>query len=201
MINPYAPHGQGFPGQPVYSQPPNHPQQPGWPQPPGNPQAGYPGGYQPTPPRGPSGATAIIAGLLAMLGALIGLFMGVMSVVTTIADGEFEVIGALAGLVGTAFGLALLIGAILLLLRKMIGRRLVVSGCVMAVVLGMIVMCDMIIGISGNPSREPVSIGLTVMMGFVFPVVTLVLAMLPSTAMWIRAKQNAVAPQYPPYQG
>lgn len=202
MNYPPGPHGQGFPGQPVHGQPPGYPQQPGWPQHPGYPPAGYPGGYQPKPPGGPSGATGIIAGLLALVGGLVGTCFAVLSVIIMIMDGEFDVAGAIFGLLGIAFGLALFIGAILLFQRKMIGRRLVVGGCVVAILFGIAAIGDMVIGISGDPSREPVSIGFAVLVGIVVPVLTLVLAMRPSTTVWIRAKQNALAPQfYPPYPG
>lgn len=197
MNYPHGPHGQGFPGQPVYGQPPGYPQQPGWPQ-----QPGYPGGYQPKPPGGPSGATGIIAGLLALVGGLVGTCFAVLSVIIMIMDGEFDVAGAIFGLLGIAFGLALFIGAILLFRRRMIGRRLVVGGCAVAILFGIAAIGDMVIGISGDPSREPVSIGFAVLVGIVVPVLTLVLAMLPSTAVWIRAKRNVLAPQfYPPYPG
>jgi hypothetical protein len=190
MNYPHGPHGQGFPGQPVYGRPPSYPQQPGWPQQPTYPHAG------------PSGATGIIAGLLALVGGLVGTGFAVLSVIIMIMDGEFDVAGAVFGLLGIAFGLALLIGAILLFRRKTIGRRLVVGGCAVAVLFGVAAIGDMVIGISGDASREPVSIGIAVIVGIVVPVLTLVLAMLPSTSAWIRAKRNAIAPQfYPPYPG
>ncbi|WKG03540.1 hypothetical protein [Mycolicibacterium sp. HK-90] len=98
--------------------------------------------------------------------------------------------------------MAQFIGAILLWRRKMIGRRLVVAGCAVAILLGVVVLGDTTIGISGDPTREPLAISIVVAVGLVLPIVTLVLAMLPSTTKWIRAKQNAVAPQYyPPYPG
>lgn len=178
MNYPHGPHGQGFPGQPVYGRPPSYPQ------------------------AGPSGTTGIIAGLLALVGGLVGTGFAVLSVIIMIMDGEFDVAGAIFGLLGIAFGLALFIGAILLFRRKTIGRRLVVGGCAVAALFGVAAIGDMVIGISGEPSREPVSIGIAVVVGIVVPVLTLVLAMLPSTTAWIRAKRYAIAPQfYPPCPG
>lgn len=202
MNYPHGAHGQGCPGQPVYGQPPSYPQPAGWPQQPGYPQAAYPGGYPPKPPAGPSGATAILAGILALVGGFVGTCVALVSVIVMIMDGEFDVVGAVFGLLGIAFGLALFIGAILLFRRTMIGRQLVIVGCAMAAVFGVAAIGDMIIGISGEPSREPVSIAVAVVAGLVLPVLTLVLAMLPSTRTWIRAKHNAITPgAYRPYPG
>ncbi|MUM28612.1 hypothetical protein FZI88_21195 [Mycobacterium sp. CBMA295] len=119
--------------------------------------------------------------------------------------------GAVFGLFGVAFGLVLFNGAILLWRRKMIGRWLIVGGCAVAILLGLVAFAELLIGISGEPSHEPAAFGTLAVLGFVFPILTLVLALLPSTTNWICAKQNPqdpVAPQvyspfqgYPPHQG
>ncbi|MCV7110502.1 hypothetical protein [Mycolicibacterium setense] len=212
MTFPNGPYGQGFTDTPGYPQQPGYPQHPGWPQQPGHfpgyPQPGYPAGYQPNLPKGPSGATGIIAAILALPGALVGLFYVVTSVVIIWSDHEYAV-GAVFGLAGAAVGLALFIGAIALFRRKMIGRRLIIGGCAVAILSGLAALCDMAIGITGNPSREPVGFSVAIIVGLVFPTLTLVLAMLPSTARWIQAKPakpHPVAaqayqpsPAYPPY--
>ncbi|MGV0807637.1 hypothetical protein [Mycolicibacterium setense] len=207
MTFPNGSYGQGFPGTPGYPQQPGYPQHPGWPQQPGHfpgyPQPGYPAGYRPNLPKGPSGATGIIAAILALPGALVGLFYVVTSVVIIWSDHEYAV-GAVFGLAGAAVGLALFIGAIALFRRKMIGRRLIIGGCAVAILSGLAALCDMAIGITGNPSREPVGFGVAIIVGLVFPIVTLVLAMLPSTARWIQAKpaklHPAAAQAYQPSQ-
>lgn len=202
MTYPNGPYGQGFSGQPGYPQQPGFPQQPGWPQHQGWPQQpGYPGGY-PLKPPGPSGATAIFAGILALPGGLVGLFYVVLSVFLMWSDHEFDPVSAVAGVAGAAVGLTLFVGAIALFRRKMIGRWLVVGGCAMAILFGIAALGETVIGFSGNPSREPAEIGMTILVGLVFPILTIVLAMLPSTARWIRAKQDVVAPPYySPYPG
>lgn len=213
MTFPNSPYGQGFPSTPGYPQQPGYPQHPGWPQQPGHfpgyPQPGYPAGYQPNLPKGPSGATGIIAAILALLGGPVGVCFGAMTVFIMFTDAEFDAIGVVLSLFGVAFGLALLLGAIALIRRRMIGRRLIIGGCAVAILSGLATLCDMAIGITGNPSREPAEIGLTIIVGLVFPILTLVLAMLPSTARWIQAKPakpHPVAaqayqpsPAYPPY--
>lgn len=219
MTFPSGPYDQGFPEQPGFSQQPSFQvqppiyshqpgfgqQQPGWPQ-----QPGYPGGAQPTPSRGPSGATAIIAGILALLGGLFGVLFGALSVAVMIGDSDFDAMGAVFSLFSITFGLVLFNGAILLWRHKMIGRWLIVGGCAVAILLGLLAFAELFIGISGAPTRDLGAYVMLAVLGFVFPILTLVLVLLQSTTRWVGATQDPqnTAPQvyspfqgYPPHQG
>ncbi|MGY1988949.1 hypothetical protein [Mycolicibacterium fortuitum] len=208
MTFPNGPFGQGFPGQPDY-QPPAYTQQP---LPPllGQ-QPGYPG--QQPPPRAsgePSGVTGMIAAVLAVLGGVSGLGTGVIGAFGLVALGSLRhvtggtyALVVVAMLLGVAFGLALFVGAILLFQRKMIGRWLVVGGCAAAIISGLVSF-----GVdAGLKSDYPEYAGTSAvgLISLVPPIATLVLALVPSTSEWIRAKQNPPAPQpyppYPPYPG
>ena len=208
-----GPNDQGFPEQPGFSQqpsfgvqPPVFSHQPGFgQQPPGSPQQpSYLGGNQPTPPRGPSGATAIIAGILALLGGLFGILFGALSVAVMVGDHKFDAMGVVFSLFGIAFGLVLFSGAILLWRRKMTGRWFIVGGCAVAILLGLLAFAELFIGISGAPTREAGAYVMLAVVGFVFPIATLVLVLLQSTTKWISATQSPQnpAPQgYSPFQG
>ncbi|MGV0810593.1 hypothetical protein ABQF34_01385 [Mycolicibacterium boenickei] len=193
MTFPSGPYPQGFPAQPGFSRQPGFGQQPGYPQPGWPQQLSYPGGPRPTPPpRGPSGATGIIAGILALLGGLVGVALPVLCGLIMWSDREFYGLGAAFGLAGFTFGLALLIGAVLLWRRRMIGRWLIVVGCTVAILAGVVPVIMTI------EERDLTSVLVYAVPLGVFPILTLVLTLLPSTAKWVRAKQNAVAPQYYP---
>ncbi|OHT97234.1 hypothetical protein [Mycobacterium syngnathidarum] len=196
MNHPYGPYGQGIPQQAGYPQPAGWSQQPGWPQQSGYPPSGYPGYPQPKLPGGPSGATGILAGILALLGGLAGLCFSPLSVVTMVSDHAFDIVGAVVVLFGAGFGLALFIGAILLFRRNMNGRRLVIGGCGLAILTGLAVLAEQLTKYDFDGGAV-----LTIAVPlFVFPILTLVLTMLPPTARWIRAKPSPVAVQYqPPY--
>ena len=218
MTFPSGPSGSGFPEQPDFSQqpsfgvqPPIFSHQPGFGHPPEYPQqSGYPGSPQAAPPSGPSGATAITAAVLALLGGLFGVFFGAVGAAVMVSDGDFDAMGVVLIVFGIAFGLALFNGAVLLLRRRMIGRWLIVGGCAVAILLGLAVFADMLLGISGAPSHDPAAFGAIALPGFVFPIATTVLVLLPSTTSWIDAVQDSQnpAPQvhspfqgYPPHQG
>lgn len=196
MNYPNQPYGQGFSGQPGYFQ------QPGWPQQPGYPQPGYPGGYPP-PPRGPSGATGILAGLLALFGGLVGIGLGAVAIFALFFSGQEERDARmfLSPVIGFAYALLLLIGAILLFRRKSIGRWLIIGGSA-AVLVFWAFLGGTVIGVSDEPRRDLVAIGIRILAGLVFPILTLVMTFLPSTTKWIQAKPNRSAAQhYPPYLG
>ncbi|CRZ17262.1 hypothetical protein [Mycolicibacterium neworleansense] len=198
MNHPNLPYGQGFTGQPGYPRQPTWPQQPGYPQQPGWPH-GYPqGGYPPKPPRGPSGATAIFAAILALLGGLAGLVMVLMAVIIKISDHDFDAMDVLFGLACAACGSALFIGAISLFRHKMIGRPFVVGGCTTAILIGVAALIE-------EFTRQVPDLGAFLSVAvplFAFPMLTLVLTLLPATKTWIQAKQNPVAAQYyPPHAG
>lgn len=193
------------------------------------PQYPQPGAYPapPTAPAQPSGGTAITAGVLAALGGLLSLGVTAVSlffliVIASIGSNfdrsdlkfldsiyGFLAIGMVAmviiGLVlGTILSVLLIAGAVLLFRRKMLGRWLVVSGCAVAIVSNLMTYFFTTAVTSGDwTSPESVA---SALVGLAFPIVTMVLVLLPSTTAWIRAPRNPVAPQYfpqypPPHQG
>ncbi|MEV0671359.1 hypothetical protein [Mycobacterium sp. NPDC050441] len=199
MTFPSGPNGPEFPEQPAFSQqpvfetpPPIYSHQPGFGQP------SYPGGYQPAPPSAPSAATGIIAAILALLGGLAGLLFGTLIIVMMISKDRSEIPAAVVALLCIGSGLALIIGAIQLWRHKVISRGLIAGGCAATMLAGVVFL------IEGFTNTEPSAGGLVTIavLIFIFPIVTVVLTMLPSTKAWLQAKQNPVAPQYyPPYQG
>jgi hypothetical protein len=208
---PNGPYGQGLPGQPGYPQQPGYPPpQPGYPQQPGYPPPGYPQqpyGMPPSAPVPPSGVTGIIAGVLAGLGGLAnvvgGLFMafGLSILIGETSDAARSAWTPLVAITGLNIvaGVLLLIGTVTLLLRKMIGRWLVAAGCSASILSTLINLTWTPSAIADYEYDRGVAADLV---GVIFPIATLVLVLLPSTAAWIRAKQNPIAPQpYPPYPG
>ncbi|MFL0289825.1 hypothetical protein ACJH6J_02115 [Mycobacterium sp. SMC-18] len=211
MTYPQGPYGQGFPGQP------GHPPQPGYPQgyPPqpvyqqGYPQpVGYPGGYPPMPPAPPSGGTAIGAAVLSILGALANGGMalaGFSSIARIRSESAASFPGGTYALAivfvasGLVAALLLIVGATMLFMRKMPSRWLITAGCAL-VIGGTVISYGLHNAISeyeGGPRLG--------FLGLLFPILTMVLALRPSTVAWIQAKHTPVAPQYfpqyPPYQG
>ncbi|MGW4098542.1 hypothetical protein [Mycobacterium sp. NPDC004974] len=154
MTFPNGPFGQGFPDQPGYPPQPGYPQQPGFPpmlgqpQQPGFPQQpGYPGGQPPYALASgePSGATGMIAATLAGLGGVLGVGAGAVAVFGLVAIGSLRhasggtyALMVVSMLLSIIFGLTLLVGAVLLFQRKMIGRWLVVGGCAVAILGGLV---------------------------------------------------------------
>lgn len=223
MSYPNAPYGPGFPGQqPGYAQQQGYQQQPFYQQP-GFPQQGYPqqpvfpGGYQPPAmpplaPASPSGGTGITAGVLAGLGALANLGAGIFGLVGLAAlnsDSTFQSTSGISGgvsallivmtLLSVVIGLVLLAGTVTLLQRKMVGRWLVVAGCAMTIV-GSLVSLGLSAAVTARYGYYGGN-GFAVL-GLIFPIATLVLALLPRTTAWIQTKPNPLAPQsYSPFQG
>lgn len=215
MTYPNSPFGQGFPGQPGDQQP-LYTQQP---PPPILGQPGYPGQQPPAQAPGePSGVTGTIAAVLAGLGGVVGLGSGAITGfhafalhdLMNISGGTYAIV-IVGAVISAAFGLPLLIGAILLFQAKIIGRWLVVGGCagaIASVLFALVVDTAIRSDYPGYPgATTPVSLA-----SLIFPIATLVLALVPSTAAWIEAKQNPaaaqpspqnpVAPQpYPQYPG
>jgi hypothetical protein len=193
------------------------------------PQYPQPGAYPvpPAAPAQPSGGTAITAGVLAALGGLLSLGITAVSLFLLIAitsigsnfdrsDVEFldSIFGILAigmvavviiGLVlGTLLSVLLISGAVLLFRRKMLGRWLVVSGCAVATVSNLLTSV-FTTAVTSDHWYSPESV-VSALLGLAFPIITMVLALLPSTTAWIRAEPTHTAPQYfpqypPPYQG
>lgn len=203
MNYPNGPHGQGFPGQ----QPVPPPQWAYSQQPYGPPQ---PYGYPPAPPAAaPNGATGIIAGVLAGLGGLANIVGGIFMAIGLAAIGSddsslgesvyWTPIIAIAVL-NIVAGLLLAAGTVMLLLRKMIGRWLVVAGCAVSIVSSLISL-----GISSAVAAYTSTGKATDVVGLIFPIATLVLVLVPSTTAWINAKRTSAPPQHyppqPPYPG
>ena len=194
MSHPYGPDGQDAPRQPDLRPPPvisstGAPQQP----------------YSSAPGK-PSGATGIGSAVLATLGGLSGFVVAVVggiggSTLVRLERPLGYVITTFAGVVtSVAFGAMLLAGAVLLFRRKMIGRHLVIAGSITAVASYALFFA----GVVTSPDRHisAFGIGVTVVVACLFPIITLVLALLPSTLEWIRAKPNPLAAQqYSPFQG
>jgi hypothetical protein len=215
----------GYPQQQGYSQQPGYPQhgypqQPGYPQPQGYPQYnGYSGGYQypPMRPPGPSGGTANAAAVLAGLGALAMLGFGmlvltaagspdprpVLSTTPSRSSNAGDVIFVIVGVAVIVAGIMLAVGTLTLLQRKMVGRWLVVAGCAIAIltsVLFVILFMTLLSKADGEAAAAGAILAIyggPVFLGVAFPVLTLVLALRPSTAAWIRARPNVP----PPFRG
>jgi hypothetical protein len=151
----------------------------------------------------PSGIGAIITAVLAGIGALLTLSNGIagLSGLAALAgDAGLRTLAlrtpgaltltVLATLLSVACGLLLLAGTVALLRRKMIGRRLIVSGCVL-IILGSLISLGLNLATTARYGSYGIS-GLAIL-SLVLPIATLVAALLPSTAAWIRAKQDLVA--------
>ncbi|MDV3123429.1 hypothetical protein M1247_00750 [Mycobacterium sp. 21AC1] len=159
-----------------------------------------------------SGTTGIFAGVLAGLGAVANLGGGLLGFIGLAAagfdtdtpgiSGGVYALAILGLLLSVVCGLVLLAGTVTLLQRKMIGRWLVVGGCALSIVgglisLGLAAALSSYAGFGGNFSGAAPTV-----VGLIFPVVTIVLTLLPSTTAWIQAKQRPLtAPYYPPYHG
>ena len=215
MNYPYGPYGQGLPGQPGYPPQGGYPQQGGYPpqggypqQPGYPPQGGYPGGqqpYLPTPPpsTSPSAATGIIAAVLSGLGGLanvVGGLLATFGLSVMISESTYDIgSGAWTGLIAITMlnivaGVLLSVGTVMLLLRKRSSQWIVVAGCAVSIVSSLISL-----SLASTIADYQYSGKGADVVGLVFPIVTIVLALLPSTAAWIRAKQNGAPP--PPHWG
>lgn len=209
MTFPNSPYGQGFPDQPGFPQP-SYTQQPSPPIFGHQPQPGYPGAG---PAREPSSATGVTAATLAAFGAVAGLGTGVIAAMVIYVQansphvsGEILATAIIATLFNCAFAVLCGLGAIRLFERKTRGRSLVIWGCALSIASALLLY-----GVTaGEAESYALARGAYAGVGIVFPIVTLVLVLLPSTAAWIRAKpdpvvpqphpQNPVAPQFhPPY--
>jgi hypothetical protein len=192
---PYSAPSGGFPAQPAPGYPapsgdfPAQQPYPGQPSYPGGfaaqpyPQAPYPApGYGMQPPQ-PNGATAIIAGVLAVLGglaSLLGLITGAIGI-AGLGFLHWLFIVALVEnliLVGT-----LLPGGILLFLRKPMGRLLTIIGSGFAIFVALATVVVDMVGIGHyGAGLFPGFLGL--LLTLVPAVATLVLAIVKPTAQW-----------------
>lgn len=184
-------------GQPTYGQQ-AYGQAPAWAQPQhGQPPFGQPPFGQPQvfgqPTVRPSGATAVIASVLAFLGALHMFASGVLAVVVLQANSSHMesyllVVGAQAVLSFVAMGL-LVGGAIGVLRHSMSGRRILVIGAGLVLVIQLVAVIASFASDTFSESGAGLSSfpALTLVL-LAFPIATGVLAMLPSTVAWIRAR-------------
>ncbi|OBB17240.1 hypothetical protein A5761_10615 [Mycolicibacterium setense] len=155
--------------------------------------------------------------MLAALGAVAGLVGGAFAAIglaalsgissTSDISGGVYALVVLVVLFNFVFGLTIATGAVLLFQRKMLGRWLVVAASALAILSSLISF-----GVGAAAASAYGTYGgggLFQLFGLVFPIATIVLALLPSTTAWINAKPSPVAPQfyppmpqqYPPYQG
>ncbi|WP_340687077.1 hypothetical protein LCL61_13010 [Amycolatopsis coloradensis] len=167
------------------------------------PPQGYPApGAYPPPMRQPSGATAIIAGILAVLGGL-WFLAGLTSHVIELSHYviSFLVVGAALDLVSTAL---LLGGGIMLLLRKRAGRVLTVIGAASAI--GFVALTFLLRAIGhfyfsyGGVSLH-FGFGWLLFVVLIPAIATLVLALVSPTARWLAAKPKADGAVQPPNFG
>ncbi|MEV0249905.1 hypothetical protein AB0H76_25115 [Nocardia sp. NPDC050712] len=162
-----------------------------------------PHAYGPPPA---SGATGIIATLLALAGGLMngGLAIaGVVSItqtwqgpLTMQPDGNFQTEPSIAHIDGVEAAwcagtgitaLLLLLGGILLLLRSPVGRVLVASGSVLALLLAVLPFLFSAMLLDSAMLADS-SILLLLGIGGFFPFLTLVLACIPPTGRWIATR-------------
>lgn len=139
----------------------------------------------------PSGATAKAAAVLALLGGIANL---VLAAVLVAAGGYVSeqdrppgwyratiYVVAAAGFISAG---ALLAGAVMTLTRKRFGPQIVAVGCALCIATFFVDLAMALsaageggVGVSGSPGRY--------LSGLIFPALTLVLALLPSTKRWL----------------
>jgi hypothetical protein len=143
-------------------------------------------GYPVTEPK-PSGATAITAGVLAVLGGLVAL-TGVVGGLIKWASLDSPFLPALIGLVSSALLIALLLpGGILLLLRKPVGRMLTIDGSALAIVLYAAFFLITLLGADQPALAGFAAVGGLAALLFMVPAIaTLILAIAKPTARWVR---------------
>lgn len=156
-----------------------------------------------TPGVSSSRVTAFITAALAAIGALLTLgngIAGLSGLVALAGDAGLRTLAlrtpgaltmtVLATLLSVVCGILLLAGTVALLRRKKIGRRLIVAGSVL-IIAGSLISLGMSIAMTGAYGAP--GTGVLAILSLVLPIATLVLALLPSTAAWTRAKQGLVA--------
>ncbi|WP_142253866.1 hypothetical protein [Mycobacterium sp. NS-7484] len=144
----------------------------------------------------PNAVTAIVTAVLAVIGGLLTLgngILGLSGLSALVTDAGLRSLAlrspgvltmtVLATLLSVVCGVLLLAGALALVRRKVIGRRLIVIGSALIIV-GSLVSLWINVATTGSYAA-PGSSGLAVL-SFALPIVTIVLAVLPTTARWIR---------------
>ena len=149
---------------------------------------------QPYPMPRPSGVTAIFAAVLALAGGAWQLF-GVFWFGWYPSAGNY-----VSKAVGLAAGLLLVLGGVLLLMRKPAGRVLCVLGAALVVLVKLLIIVLQAMPPTGfylsigGPRLIPAGPSVIErILLFVPPIVTIVLALLPATTRWLRPP-----PPYPP---
>jgi hypothetical protein len=168
------------------------------------PQGGHP--YPGMAPK-PSGATGIIAGILAIIGGL-WFLSGFVFHVIYITDGNTMLYFLLGAVLDFLVGILLLIGGILLVMRKGAGRVLTVVGAASAILIGLLSVVLRLVGTHFFLSFGGVSflygfVGLIVQI-LLPAIATMVLALIPPTARWVAKRPVVLMPPqnfgYPPGQ-
>ncbi|GAA4543771.1 hypothetical protein [Amycolatopsis samaneae] len=207
---PGQPPGQGQPGVP-----PQYPPSGGYPVPGQPPAYGqpYPAAYPPMPGfvpphQKPSGATAITAGVLAVLGSLYFLVNVILQLIALFAYRSRSGAWILYVTTGIYLVLAglLLIGGILLLAKKPAGRMLTIIGSGLALAL---VVLGIVLSLVGMDSLRHLNgsliarAGVSSLVLIVIPATaTLVLSLVRSTAAWAgKGRPTAVYPPGGAYPG
>lgn len=182
---------QEQPGGYPQSQPPQYPSYPG----------NYPGGGIDQSTKPPSGGTAITAGVLAALGAVWGAYAGISNLAATSdAADETAWIVWMQGIVFLVELVTLGPGAILMFLRKPVGRWLTAGGSALHIIQGVVALIGITSLVSDHISNSAAFLGAGAV-GLVIvllpAIATLVLALVPLTGRWL-AWGSARSPQQPP---
>ncbi|GED96844.1 hypothetical protein [Gordonia crocea] len=195
---------------------PNDPygQQSGYPAPgypmPGYPAPGMPAAYDPYvaaygpmgPYGAPSGGTAITAIVLAYLGVAAGVVGMITSIVGlslgTVSGAHRLPVFYWASAIFDLIPITLLaIGATMMIRRRQAGRILVVAGCAVTLLAGVVggVVTGVLAGTGGNQAGAYlIGVVIGAVLAMIPPVVTVVLALLPATLRWLQAPQMGVGP-------
>ncbi|MBB4688455.1 hypothetical protein [Amycolatopsis jiangsuensis] len=193
------PGSQPMPAQPYGQAPGQYPQQPYGQQ--QQPYPAYPGGPGALQPK-PSGATAIIAGVLAILGGLFALF-GVVGGAILLGHSGGVGPGLVALIVNLAQAGLLLYGAVALFMHKPAGRLCVLIGSGLAIAVSVVSVVLITVGVSAvGGGAEVIGAGIAgALVGLIPPIATLVLALVKPTVEWVSqgAQQPATGgyPQQP----
>ncbi|MEZ0363887.1 hypothetical protein ACAG26_09340 [Mycobacterium sp. pUA109] len=177
-----------------WQQPPG---QPGWPMPPTQQPYGQPG--YPPPPR-PSGATAITAAVLSFLGCAIYAITAVLLLATVArrrnrlpVDGTHFLV--FMGMVLSAVAVALLVGGVMLLCRRLSSRVILIITCATSVAMQIValVFAELIRSAHRHydgPLHAAI-IGIVVTAAIGVP--TTIVALAPATKRWCLARTSTTA--------
>ncbi|MFX0573267.1 hypothetical protein [Nocardia nepalensis] len=162
--------------------------------------------YEPYPPvavpaPAPGGGTAITAGVLASLGSVsqllgggMSIVLGVTDVVTDLADYDstglfaqhwFKPYSVVTGVIAVIAAILLGVGAVMMFVRKPLGRVLVVAGCAVVVIAGIAGSVVTLRYTTSGGGAATIGGGISGLIGLVFPIATAILALVPSTTRWL----------------